>query len=49
MFYYNKKPLIEYNAIKDKVIQIDSPPYMSKKWDNFYQNFFMLQNNDLGF
>ena len=49
MLYYNKKPLIEYNAIKDKVIKIDSPPYISKKWDNFSQNFFMLQNNDLGF
>jgi len=49
MFYYNKKPLVEYNAIKDKMIKIDSPPYISKKWDNFYQNFFMLQNNELGF
>ena len=48
-FFFDRKPLIEYNPIKDKEEVKNRPPLMNNKWDAFNENFFMLINKENGY
>ena len=49
VFHFNVKPQVEYNLVKDKIETLQSPVIRHKKWDAFYENFFMLMGAERGF
>ena len=48
-FFFDRKPLIEYNPIKDKEEVKNRPPLMNNKWEAFNENFLMLMNRENGY
>ena len=48
-FFFDRKPLIEYNPIKDKEEIKNRPPLMNNKWEAFNENFLMLINRENGY
>ena len=48
-FFFDRKPLIEYNPIKDKEEIKNRPPLMNNKWEAFNENFLMLMNRENGY
>ncbi len=44
-FSFNRKPVSQYNPIKDKMETINPPPYKNSKWSSFLENYFLLMNS----
>ena len=44
-FKFNKKPIRQYNPIKDKMETINPPPFNNKKWSSFLEKYFLLANS----
>ena len=45
-FSFERKPVEQYNPIKDKIEIINPPPYKNSKWSSFFENYFFLMNSD---
>ena len=48
-FHFDRKPIVEYNPIKDIVEEKKRPQLLNQKWESFYENFFLLMNQDDGY
>ena len=48
-FGFERKPIEQYNPIKDKMETIKPPPYKNSKWSSFLENYFFLMNSDKQF
>ena len=44
-FKFQRKPVSQYNPIKDKMEVIRPPPYKNSKWTSFLENYFLLVNS----
>jgi hypothetical protein len=44
-FKFNRKPVRQYNPIKDRMEVINPPPFKNKKWSSFLENYFLLANS----
>lgn len=44
-FKFQRKPISQYNPIKDKMEIIVPPPYKNSKWTSFLENYFLLVNS----
>ena len=48
-FNFKRKPVKQYNPIKDKMETIKPPPYKNSKWSSFLENYFLLCNSQKKF
>ena len=44
-FKFQRKPISQYNPIKDRMEVISPPPYKNSKWTPFLENYFLLVNS----
>ena len=48
-FKLQRKPISQYNPIKDKMETINPPPYKNPRWTSFLENYFLLMNSQKQF
>jgi len=41
---FNRKPISQFNPIKDKIDVINPPPFKNTKWSPFLENYFLMDN-----
>ena len=41
---FNRKPISQFNPIKDRIDVINPPPFKNTKWSPFLENYFLMDN-----
>ena len=44
-FSFRRKKIEEYNPIKDKLVEINPPPYRKSRWSLFLENYYLMNNS----
>lgn len=46
---FNRKPISQFNPIKDRIDVINPPPFKNTKWSPFLENYFLMDNTAIKF